>query len=220
MKALLLLILIPVIATALLNFAVIIPVYSKIVSPAEAAARFEGEGGADCIIVLGASVNGGRPSEILAHRLDEGIAAFDAGGSNLFLLSGDNMVKEYNEAQAMNDYVLENGAAHGITADNIYLDYAGFSTYDTMKRAKDIFGAKKVIVVTQRYHLYRALYIAEKLGLEAVGLPAENRSNGQLKRDLREIPARVKDFFMCIAEPAPTAAGDPIPLQFPSTQNN
>lgn len=219
------LILIVVIAVAALNAAVVLTTRSQIVTAQEAAAHFEasaeskGKGeGADCILVLGASVKNGQPSQILAYRLDAGIDVYGAGGSKLFLLSGDNKVREYNEVKGMESYVLTEGGTAGITDANIYLDYAGFSTYDSLKRAKDVFGAKRVIIVTQRYHLYRALYIANRLGLDAVGVAAEDRAKDQWYRDLREIPARVKDVFMCMAGAEPSLSGDPVPLIFPSDQ--
>lgn len=218
-KAVLILILIPALAVAALNLIVVFSAMPGIVSAEEAAAHFSGEGKADCILVLGASVKDGRPSEILANRLDTGIEVFASGGSDLFLLSGDSLVKEYNEAKAMESYVAEQGAAYGVSGDNIYLDYSGLSTYESVKRAKDVFGAKKIIIVTQRYHLYRALFIAKTLGLDAVGVPAEDRDYGQWARDLREIPARVKDFCMSLVEVVPPTIGDPVPLQFPSTQD-
>ena len=93
------------------------------------------------------------------------------------------------------------------------MDHAGFSTYESMYRARDIFGAKRIIIVTQEYHLYRALYDAESLGLEAYGVAADGRRySGQLYRDFREILARGKDFFYGIVQPRPTYLGETIPL--------
>ena len=93
------------------------------------------------------------------------------------------------------------------------MDHAGFSTYESLYRAKEIFKAKKVIIVTQDYHLYRALYIGNQLGIEAVGVPANPRSySGQTKRDLREVAARVKDVVTCIYKPEPTYLGDAFPV--------
>ncbi len=94
------------------------------------------------------------------------------------------------------------------------MDHAGFSTYESVYRAKEIFGAKEVIIVTQRYHIYRALYTARTLDLTAVGVPAsDERYGGQLYRDLREMAARNKDFFYTILKVKPTYLGDPISLQ-------
>ena len=93
------------------------------------------------------------------------------------------------------------------------MDHAGFSTYETMYRARDVFKAEKVVIVTQEYHLYRAVYIAEQLGLEAYGVSSDYRAySGQTSRDVREILARCKDFAMCIFKPEPTFLGDAIPV--------
>ena len=101
----------------------------------------------------------------------------------------------------------------GIPSEHVFTDHAGFSTYETMYRAKAIFGADKVIVVTQQYHLYRALYIADQLGIEAYGVSADLRPySGQTGRDVREVLARCKDFVMCIVKPKPTYLGETIPV--------
>ena len=101
----------------------------------------------------------------------------------------------------------------GIASEHVFMDHAGFSTYESMYRAKEIFQAKKIIIVTQEYHLYRAIYIAESLGLEAYGVAADYRAyTGQTKRDLREILARVKDFGTSLFQPEPTYLGEAIPI--------
>ena len=102
----------------------------------------------------------------------------------------------------------------GISSENIFMDHAGFSTYDSIYRAKHIFEAKKVIIVTQKYHLYRALYIANQLGLKAYGVNADPRQYaGATYREIREILARNKDFIKCVVfKPSPTYLGDSIPV--------
>jgi len=93
------------------------------------------------------------------------------------------------------------------------MDHAGFGTYDSLYRSKKIFQAEKIIIVTQKYHLYRALYIAENLGLEAYGVASDPRIYaGQEYRDLREVLARVKDFFNMILKPKSTFLGEAIPV--------
>lgn len=93
------------------------------------------------------------------------------------------------------------------------MDHAGFSTYESMYRARDVFGAKRIVIVSQRYHLYRALYVAERLGLDAYGVSADLRPYaGQEAREVREILARDKDFLTSIVQPLPTFLGDPILL--------
>jgi vancomycin permeability regulator SanA len=109
----------------------------------------------------------------------------------------------------MKQYAIENG----VPSEHVFMDHAGFSTYETVYRAKEIFEADKVIIITQEYHLYRALYIADKLGLEAYGVSADlNKYAGQSMRDFREVLARCKDWAMCIFKPEPTYLGDSIPV--------
>jgi vancomycin permeability regulator SanA len=204
--------------TAILNILVVQTAKPYILTEYEADAWADENGGAAAILVLGASVSANGPSAILASRLDEALALYSLGVSDLLLLSGDNGTIEYNEVQAMKDYTLANGAALGITEKNIYLDYAGFSTYDSVYRARHIFEADKIVIVTQRYHLYRALYIADRLGLNAVGVAAPDVAHQAKQNDLREVPARVKDFFITAIGYEPKIMGDPVPLDYPSSQ--
>ena len=218
-KGVIILLLVAVVLVAAINIYVVSYSKSKILSVEAASALTEANGEASCIVVLGASVKNGTPSPILANRLDTGLELFNRGVSNIILLTGDNGRVEYNEVQGMKDYMLENGADVGLTKNNIYLDYAGFSTYESMYRCKHIFGAEKIIVSTQDYHLYRTLFIANKLGIEAYGVAAEDRPTGQLMRDIREIPARVKDFFLVLIKFEPRIMGEEISLTYPSTQH-
>ena len=101
----------------------------------------------------------------------------------------------------------------GIPSENVFMDHAGFSTYESIYRAKEIFDVKKMVIVTQKYHLYRALYIANKLGIEAYGVGSDPRPYvGAEWLELREIIARDKDFFSTIIKPKPTYLGDKIPI--------
>lgn len=165
---------------------------------------------ADCILILGAGVWGnGRPSHMLEDRLLQGIELYNRGASDRLLMSGDHGRKEYDEVNAMKQFAID----RGIISEHIFMDHAGFSTYESLYRARDIFEARKIIIVTQKYHMYRALYIAEKLGLEAYGVASDpRRYAGQEFRELREILARVKDFFNVIIKPEPTYLGDAIPV--------
>ena len=153
---------------------------------------------------------------MLAERLDRGIALYEAGAAPKLLMSGDNGQVEYNELAAMADYAL----AKGVPSYDIFLDYAGFSTYESVYRAKEIFQAKKIIIVTQEYHLYRALYIADAMGLDAYGVSCDTQVfSGQINRDIREILARNKDFLTSIFKPKPTYLGDPVPVSGPGNLN-
>lgn len=166
---------------------------------------------ADCILILGAGVrNDGTPSDMLADRLKVGIELYNSGAAPKILVSGDNSRKDYNEPEAMKLYCVENG----VPEEDIVLDYAGFSTYESLFRARDVFCAENIIIVTQEYHLYRALYVAEKLGIGAVGVSADLRTyRGQSYRDLRETAARNKDFLFTLFMPEPTYLGEQIPIK-------
>jgi len=164
----------------------------------------------DCILVLGAGVwENARPSYMLEDRLLQGIELYQKGASDRLLMSGDHGRKEYDEVNVMKQFAME----HGIDSEYIFMDHAGFNTYDSLYRAKEIFQAKKVIIVTQKYHMYRALYIAEQLGLDAYGVASNPRDYaGQKARDVREIIARAKDFFNVVVKPEPTYLGEAIPV--------
>ena len=163
----------------------------------------------DCIIILGAGIWGDKPSPMLEDRLLEGINLYQNGASDKILMSGDHGRDEYDEVNIMKDYAIEKG----IPSKSIFMDHAGFSTYESIYRAKEIFQAKKVVIVTQKYHLYRALYIAKNLGLEAYGVGADPRQyRGAFQREVREVIARDKDFIKCILKPKPTYLGEVIPI--------
>ena len=168
----------------------------------------------DCIIVLGCKVQSdGTPSHMLNDRLEVGVDVYyglaEQGNGTKLLMSGDHGTKEYNEVYAMKQFAI----AEGVESSEIFMDHAGFSTYESIYRAKEIFGAERVIIVTQEYHLYRALHIADALGVEAYGVSADLRTYaGQLKFSAREILARNKDFLTAIIKPEPTYLGDLISL--------
>lgn len=164
----------------------------------------------DCILILGAGVwDDGSPSQMLEDRLKQGIKLYEAGVSDRLLMSGDHGRLNYDEVNAMKQYAKD----AGIPSGNIFMDHAGFSTYESLYRARDIFKADKILIITQEYHLYRAIYIAEGLGIEVYGVASDLRPYiGQSYRDTREILARVKDFFYVMIKPEPTYLGDAIPV--------
>lgn len=178
----------------------------RILSP-EAAAELTD---VDCILVLGCLVHdSGEPSDMLEDRLRRGVELFKAGAGEKLLMSGDHGRVTYNEVQSMKQYAM----GKGIDSSDIFMDHAGFSTYESLYRAKEVFRAKKILIVTQEYHLYRALYIAEALGMEAYGVSADYRGySGQTARDIREILARNKDFLTAIFQPSPTYLGETVPI--------
>ena len=166
--------------------------------------------GYDCILVLGCGVHGDTPSHMLEDRLLQGIELYEYGASEKMLMSGDHGKENYDEVNVMKDFAVE----RGVSAENIFMDHAGFSTYESMYRAKEIFTAEKILIVTQDYHLHRAIYDARAMGMEAYGVASNPRTYaGQFYRDIREILARNKDFLYCIIKPEPTYLGEEIPVQ-------
>lgn len=165
---------------------------------------------ADCILILGAGVwNGNVPSPMLADRLDEGIRLYFEGISPKILVSGDHGRTDYDEVNVMKNYLIN----AGIPDTDIFMDHAGFSTYESMYRAKEIFGVKTAIIVTQEYHMHRSLYICDQLGVDALGSPADPRSySGAFMRNVREWIARDKDMLLCIFKPESTYLGETIDI--------
>lgn len=161
-------------------------------------------------IVLGAFVsNSGYLSNILQDRMDNAIDLYKAKKINRFLLSGDHGQITYDEVNSMKSYLLD----HGIDSSDIFLDHAGFDTYSSMYRAKEIFQVKDAIVITQTFHLPRAVYIARSMDLNAFGFSADNRrysSIDYLKK--REILANVKAFFELLIQKKPRFLGPKIPI--------
>ncbi len=163
----------------------------------------------DAILVLGAGLKNGKPSPVLKDRLDTAYEAYIKGASSKIIVSGDHGRKNYDEVNVMKDYLI----SKGVPSDDIFIDHAGFSTYDTIYRAKEIFLCDKVLIITQEFHIFRSLYIAKKLDLEAEGLSATLRHySEETKFELREILARDKDFVKTIFKPKPKYLGDTIPV--------
>ena len=165
----------------------------------------------DCILVLGCGVkDNGVPSDMLRDRLIRSIDLYKNNAAPKLLMSGDHGKTNYNEVGTMKNFALDSG----IKSEDIFMDHAGFSTYESIYRAKDIFGARKIIIVSQEYHLYRALHIAESFGLEAFGVAADYHTyGGQAYREVREILARAKDFATSLFKPEPTYLGEFISIK-------
>ncbi len=163
-----------------------------------------------CALVLGCAVySDGEPSAMLRDRLDTGIALYNAGVVPKLLLSGDHGQVEYDEISVMYNYCLN----AGVPEEDIFLDHAGFSTYDSVYRAQNIFCVERMIVVTQTYHEFRALYTAEQLGIDAVGVSSDQQSYaGAVYREIREVLARAKDFFKVLVKAPPVYGGEEIPI--------
>lgn len=148
----------------------------------------------DYVVVLGARVNGSSPSLMLKDRLDKTIEIYNHNKNIKVIVSGDSQESSiYDEITVMSNYLINNG----ISKDNILEDKYGISTYDSIYRIKDKVKDKKIIIVTQKYHLYRSVYIAKSLGIDSVGISAkEYKYPGQIYRDIREIFARIKDYML------------------------
>ena len=163
----------------------------------------------DCIVVLGAGVWGENPSPMLEDRLLEGIKLYENNVAPKIIMTGDHGREEYDEVNVMKKFAMDKGVPSG----DIFMDHAGFSTYESLYRAKEIFEADKVVIVTQEYHLYRALHIANELGIEAYGVASDPRQYvGAAYREIREVLARNKDFVQCVFKPEPTYLGEVIPV--------
>ena len=147
----------------------------------------------DCILVLGAGVRAdGTPSHMLEDRLRGAVALYEAGVSDVLLLSGDNSGEDYDEVSAMVKYCLE----HGVPESAIVRDDIGFSTSESVYNTVRTLGYSDILVVTQEYHLYRAMYMIKRMGADADGFATDYRAYSmQIKRDVREYVARCKDFL-------------------------
>lgn len=165
------------------------------------------------VLVLGAAVYAsGNPSPVLKDRLDYAYQVYEYyDGKIAVIVSGDNGTVEYNETKVMYDYLI----SKGVNADDIYRDYAGFNTYDSIYRAGYIFKVQSIIICTQRFHIYRALYIAKRLGFKAYGYAAENKSIYNMTYNhIRESLARIKAVMETdIMKRQPKYLGDPIPVK-------
>ena len=168
------------------------------------------EGDYDCILVLGCRVySDGTMSPMLQDRMTVATDLMLEGGSPRLIVSGDHTTDNYDEVKAMKNYAVE----MGVDSSAIFQDHDGYSTYDSMARLKTVYGVKRVIIVTQEYHLHRALYLAKVLGMEAVGVSADLQTYMlQKKYDFREIFARCKDVYYGQRRPTPAGDLSPIPL--------
>lgn len=172
----------------------------------------------DCILILGCQVKSdGVPSHMLEDRLRRGVELYQANAAPKLLMSGDHGQVNYNEVGTMKQYAV----SAGVPSSDVFMDHAGFSTYESIYRAKEIFGVQKMIIVTQEYHLPRALYIAEQMGVEAYGVSADYRTYfGQIKRDIREVLARCKDMITTAWKVSPTYSGEFISIHGDGDQTN
>lgn len=160
------------------------------------------------VIVPGAAVlRSGALSAVFLDRANAAVAIYQAGKARKILVSGDNSTEEHNEVDPARKYLL----SMGVPEADIYLDHAGFDTYSTMYRARDIFGVSGAIVATQSFHLPRALFIAQSLGLDVVGYRADN-VHLLARNEIRESLARVKAVLEVVLQRSPKFLGEAIPI--------
>jgi len=168
--------------------------------------RIEELNPAQAVLILGARVHdNGKLSQILADRVDTALEVYNAGKVKMFLVSGDHGQVDYNEVEAIKMYLLEKG----IPEEIIILDHAGFETFDSVYRAKNVFGAESLIISTQEFHLYRALYLGSSVGLDVQGVKADRRVYlGAFWNEVRESGARVKAVFDVLTGQKPKFLSD------------
>jgi SanA protein len=164
-------------------------------------------------VILGAVVDStGRLSNALEDRVLTGLKLYQKGNAKKLLLSGDHGQVNYDEVNSMRQYLLKKG----VPPQDLFMDHAGFRTYDSMYRARDIFQVHDAIIVTQKFHLARAVYTARALGIDAVGINADRRwypLSSRVKLHLREVLARVKAFLdLHVWKAKPKFLGDIIPI--------
>lgn len=192
-KYILIVLIVIILVPVIINFYVILSTKNRIVS-----GYSELLTDIDYIVVLGAGIRRGKPSPMLEDRLKTGISLYNNDISNKILITGDHMNDDYDEVTVMKNYLLE----HGIPEEDIITDNYGISTYDSIYRVKNVYKSNKVVIVSQRYHLYRALFLSDNLDLKSYGVEADLRYYyGQWYREIREILARNKDFIKGIIKP-------------------
>jgi len=192
-KYILIVLIVIILVPVIINFYVILSTKNRIVS-----GYSELLTDIDYIVVLGAGIRRGKPSPMLEDRLKTGISLYNNDISNKILITCDHMNDDYDEVTVMKNYLLE----HGIPEEDIITDNYGISTYDSIYRVKNVYKSNKVVIVSQRYHLYRALFLSDNLDLESYGVEANLRYYyGQWYREIREILARNKDFIKEIIKP-------------------
>ena len=165
---------------------------------------------ADAVLVLGAAVyRDGRMSAVFTDRAKTALEIYRHGAVPKILVSGDHSKDDYDEVNIAKEFFLQNQ----VPPEDIFVDYAGFNTYDSAKRAKEIFQVDSLIVATQEFHLPRALYLARQAGIEAHGVKADRRRyNLGFYNTLRENGARIKAFWRVVSGAAPRFLGEPIPI--------
>jgi SanA protein len=161
---------------------------------------------AQTVMILGASVYRNKiMSDMLRDRADTAIKIYQAGKAENILVSGDGKAKNYNEVEVVKNYLLE----QGIPKEKLLLDYSGLDTYDSLYRARDVFGVKNIIISTQNFHLPRAVFIAKNLGMQAYGITADRHRYKNMELNIgRELLATVKAYFDVFYNAKPEVLGN------------
>lgn len=166
---------------------------------------------AQAVLLLGAGVyKGNRVSYILYDRINAAVELYKSGKASKILVSGDHGTKEYDEVNTIKIRLIQSG----IPERDIFTDHAGFSTYDSVLRAKKVFLVDSMIVVTQKYHLTRALYLSRRCSIEVQGYSSDKRNYKMITYYMmRERIARFKDFIKInIIKAGPKFLGEKIPI--------
>ncbi len=197
-----------------INFYVIFKYDKKIISEKEAYKLKD----ADCILILGAGIKNGGPSDMLRDRLIVGSKIYQNSNIKKIIVSGDHSKDNYDEVRVMKNYLINK---LDVSSDDIYKDHYGIATYDSIYRAKEVYSCQKMIIVTQKYHLYRSLYLADKIGIDAYGVSASLEPyRGQLWREIREVLARDKDFVKGLILPKPKFKIEALPASATGDDTN
>ena len=169
------------------------------------------EGPIDCALVLGAGLTvDGAPSPVLQDRLASSLALYESGRVRRIIVSGDHGTTGYDEPNAMRAWL----EARGVPPSAIFMDHAGFDTYSSVWRAKNVFGAERVVIVTQQFHLPRAVWVARSLGMAAEGVPADQRLyRGAAWFEAREVISRTKALVDVSVGRTPRHVGPRISLE-------
>lgn len=165
---------------------------------------------ADAIVVLGAGVrDDGAPSDVLVDRLSTARALYASGVAPRVLVTGDHVGADYDEPRAMQRWLV----ARGVPSEAIFMDHAGVDTYSSMWRARNVFQVRRAVVVTQAFHLPRALFLGARLGMEVEGVEADRRPyRGAAWLAVRELGSRAKAWLDVAIGRTPRIAGPPIPI--------
>lgn len=194
-------------ALAIIALAMMVPIVMRFIVDPYITQSVDEVPHTEVAMILGASVYRGRPSPILAERADSAIALYKADKVSKILVTGDNGALSYDEVTPVRKYLLD----AGIPSQDIFLDHAGFDTYSSMYRAREVFLARSLTIVTQDFHLPRALWIARHLGLEAYGVVAKGGEHSP-EDYIREIPASVKALLNVLVDRQPKYLGPTLPL--------